>query len=282
MLGTLAACILLTAQSPAQDKTYPLEAGWSPVKGHRTELTTSVSLKVDAKSRGTPVESTSLACQLTAQDVVLSGLGAEALLFQRKILKASYLEQGKAQPLTFVGANLRLEFTKGQVTFEREDQKPLSENENDLLNRVSEPMDLNRFLDPEKPVKIGESWATPAGKGLEILLGPSISAGLALQEAKARMTLKAVDTRGGAEFARVEGVLEVPMSSMGEATFKRPIPMKITLEATFDVDGKVPDRTWKFKLAGKGASPIQGIQGVEGVVELEVAFQKDVSLKTLK
>jgi hypothetical protein len=231
------------------------------------------------KEGDTPVEAKSNTSQFTAEDLVLSETGAENVSRRRKILKATYIEDGKPKPLSLPGKSLLLKVENGILLSQRDDGKALAADEADLLNRAPDSNELSPLLETADPVKVGQSWTPQVAELLQVILGKQISESIDLKGAKARMTLKAVEPKAGTPFARVEGTIDLSMVRLGEAKLKKPIPVKVTIEASFAADAISPDRTWKFKLDGKGSS---GVEGEEGIADIEVSLLKEVSLKTLK
>jgi hypothetical protein len=94
-----------------------------------------------------------------------------------------------------------------------------------------------------------------------------MSGAVDLEKSKTLFTLKSVETRDGAEFGKIEGMMELSLGQMGPMKLETPILFKVSLTADACIDGKLPDGVLVMKAEMKGKS---AAAGPSGKIELDL------------
>ena len=280
---------IVLSLAPAQDKTYDLKLDWKPVAGHKTELAETSNMKMVMKITGQPepmnmAEDTSLAA--TEEVVSADAQGGSERTW--KFSKAMQSKEGPLAPLSFQGKTVVLKHAKGKGReFSIDKAEPSAEDLATLRKafmagdeKPGEATGAEIFA-PKKPVKVGESWSPDLKSIVKSMFDAEMAEAIDPAKSKAMFTLKSVESRGGVEFGKIEGVLELALGMMGPMKLETPLMLKMTMDADHCIDGKLPDGAMTLKAELKGKSSAAGPAGKIDI-DLDMTMKGQTSTKTVK
>ena len=282
--------ILALLAVPAQDKTYDLRLEAKPVKGHKAELTEASLMKMTMKMTGLPEpmamgEETNFAATQEVLSTEADGSSQLRWVFS----KATQNKEGQNVALGFQGKTVLVKEAKGKAReFSYEGGGAIAEGDLPALKKAfmggdekpGEPSGAEMFA-PKKPVKVGESWNPDIKTLAKGMFDGEMGEGIDLEKSSCKFTLKAVESRSGADFGKIEGVLIVTLGQMGPMKLETPIALKMQLDLDVCIDGKAPDGLMKAKAEMKGKSSAAGPQGkIE--IDIDMSMTGQTSVKSVK
>lgn len=284
MHAKLLFCALLAVA--AQEKTYDVKLEAKPVKGHKSDqyekATLKMSMKVNGQAAGDQVEETVFSAAEEILDVDSDGQAKRRWVFTR----ATHLHDGKPEAYGFQGKTVIRTAAKGKPTaYAYEDGGALGEHD---LEGIKDAFDSkgtgkggSELFSPPKPVKAGESWSGDIKKIAAAMFDDEMAGGVDLTQSKLSFTLKSVESRGGVDFGKVAGVMELAFTSMGAMKFEQPMVMKFTVDIDGCIDGKLPDGIQRLKgeMKGKTAATAQGNK-IE--VQFDMSLNAEKTVKSAK
>jgi len=289
----IAIAFLLPLAAHAQDpqKTYDLKFRWKPTVGHKLEHgetrvhTTKVLVKNGEEVLNEVNQRQERA--LSAAVEILKVENEKAAESTWTFSKAERLEEGKLVPYGFQGKTVRVtrkpdggyEFIYG------DDSKPAEADLAALQETVWSDDRKDRpaaeeLLAPKTPVKVGESWQ-PGVKEVVQAMMSHLSESIDLAKSTVVFTLKSVENRGGIEFGRIQGTLDLLFAKMGPMSLDKPVPLKLVVTIDACLDRTVPDGTVLMKFEMKGTSPVTA-NGVALTVDIDMNGQFVKVRKTAK
>jgi hypothetical protein len=177
-------------------------------------------------------------------------------------------------PYVFHGRTVRVKKAKqAEPTFAYEDGGPVSEED---LKGLKESFDgdgkddASKTFAPPKPVKVGESWE-PDPAAVAAGFEKDMAGAVDPAKSKVRFTLVSVETRGGAEFGKIEGTLSLALNAMGPMKLETPVLLKMAVELDVCVDGSAPAGVMKMKGELKGESDVD-VQGQKVRLDLDLTM----------
>lgn len=242
--------------SSAQEKTYDLKLDAPRKAGQKFRLVEWQHVKMKMLAGGQPAADTEDKKQFEAVEEVVAADGRGNDELRWTFSKAERLVDGKMAPFGFQGKTVVVK-TKGEErSFAYPDGGALAEEDaaglEDAFDDSGED-DASKAFAPPQPVKVGETW-TPDIKAVARLFDEEMAEAVNASSSSASFTLKAVETRDGLQFGRIEGTLELAMGMMGPMKLEKAIPMKIAVELDVCIDGRSPAGTMKIKGEMKGAA----------------------------
>jgi hypothetical protein len=294
MLRLLALSLILPAAGLAQDKAYDLKLNkWKPVAGHKTQLgeTLDMKMKMSVK-QGEQVlqqaEQPKAHAFAGVEEVLKAGEDGSAEL-RWTFSKAEHLEEGKMVKYAFHSKPVRVTVKADKSReFKYDDGKAVDEEDLAGLKEAFDGSEQNSgkpkaedVFAPKKPVKVGESWS-PAVKDVAVMLGPELADSVDPVKSKTSFTLKSVESRGGAEFGKIEGGFELVLTQMGPMKLDTPMTMKMTVTMDVCIDGKLPDGVMKMTGQMKGLSSVTAEGGVKIDLDLDMKVTGDLTKSTVK
>jgi hypothetical protein len=283
---------LALVAAPAQDKTYDLKLDWKPMTGYTSELTDTGSSKMVIKMTGLPDAlvqggETSFA----AVETVISAAADGGSVRSWKFSTATDTKDGQKVVLGFQGKTVIVKHVKGQpreFSFEGggaigpDDLAALKKAFNGGDPKPGDPTGAEIFA-PKSPVKVGESWS-PDVKAMVSTMDAEMANGIDFTKSTATLTLTSVETRAGAVYGKIDGVIQLVMGQMGPMKLDTPLTMKMTLHLDACIDGKQPDGVMGMAMEMKGLTSAAGPAGkIDLDLDMSMTGQKTVkTVKTVK
>jgi len=297
-VGTFALAVagFLSVQDPAE-KTYDLsKANWKPFVGYQGRISEDVTEmgkvlllsgeKIVKETR--PFDTYSFTATQDILGADDEGLGTMRFAFARATARKARqdLKYGFHEKVVVAkgGAEGDWQFTlEGGKALEKDDLAALRGLLMTPRNRKKGDPDEGGLVSSPKPVKVGESWTPPVKPFAKAVMGDDGLADVELAKATSRMTLKAVSTRDGVLFGRVEATYELPVLRFGGAKLDQAILVRSTTEIDTCIDGKLPDTVCDVKLEIRGKATTTA-PGARHSLNLEVDWTRTTSLfwKTVK
>lgn len=286
MHASLLICALLAVA--AQDKTYDLKLESKPVKGHKSEQHEKTSMKMVMKVNGQPAGVQADEKVFAAAEEILD-VDADGQAKRRwTFTKATHLHDDKPEPYGFQGKAVIVSDSKGKPrTFTYADGGAVAEHDLEGLKEAfDDPKTEGKasgadLFAPPKPVKAGESWSGDVKKVVAMMFDAEMAEAVDLAKSKLSFTLKSVETRGGVEYGKVTGGMDLTFSAFGPLKLEQPMAMKFSVEMDVCVDGKLPDGVIKMKGGMKGKSPAS-VEANKVEIEIDMSMEMDKSVKTTK
>lgn len=280
---------LVLSLATAQDKTYDLKLDWKPVAGHKSDLAESSSMKMVMKITGQP-EAMNMTEETTyaASEEVVSADADGGSVRSWKFAKAMQSKEGPMAPLSFQGKTISVKHVKGKPREFSVAGGELSAEDLAALKKAFMVGDngpgeasASEILAPKKPVKVGESWSPDIKTLVKGMFDADMAEAVDPAKSKVAFTLKSVETRGGVEFGKIEGVLELALGMMGPMKLETPLLLKMTMDADHCIDGKLPDGEMSLKAELKGKSSAAGPNGKIDI-DLDMTVKGQTSIKSAK
>ena len=279
---TLIACLALNAA--AQDKAYDLKLNTPRKTGQKCRLTESNQMKMSMNANGQPAAQNEEKTRFEAVEEVIKSDGQGNAELRWTFSKAEHLEEGETKPYGFQGKTVTVKQVKGKDSeFAYADGGAIAEADLAGLKKAfDEDGDdkAAKALAPPKPVKVGDSWS-PDVKEVAEMFDKDMAAGVDVAKSKAKFTLKAIEKRGGSEFGKIEGTIELAMGAMGPLKLETPIVMKLNAELDVCVDGSLPDGVMKLKAEMKGGSNADA-GGTQVKLDLDLNVSGEMTKTTVK
>lgn len=274
----------------AQDKTYDLKLEAKPVKGHKSDLTEASLMKMTMKMTGLPepMQMGEENNYVATQEVVSADADGNAEL-KWVFSKATQNKEGQNAPLGFQGKIVLVKQAKGKAReFSYDGGGKIADEDLPALKKAfmggndkpGEPSGADLFA-PKKPVKIGESWTLDLKAVVKNMFDAEMADSVNFEKASSKFTLKSVESRGGADFGKIDGVLELPLGQMGPMKLDTPVILKMVFEADACIDGKLPDHVLKIKAEMKGKTSAAGPNGKIDL-DLDMTMSGNMTAKTSK
>jgi hypothetical protein len=274
----------------AQEKTYDLKLDAKPIKGQKAELADSSVMKMTMKMTGLPEpmnmgEESSYAATQEVLSAEADGSSVKTWTFS----KASKTKEGQAAPLSFQGKTVTVKHTKGKPReFSLEGGAAIAAEDLSALRKAfmggddkpGEPSGADMFA-PKKPVKVGESWNPDIKLIAKSMFDSDMAEALDLEKSSCKLTLKSVESRAGADFGKIEGLLVVTLGQFGPMKLDTPMALKLQLDLDACIDGKVPDGQLKLKAEMKGKTSSAGPNGKVDI-EIDMSMTGQMSARSLK
>lgn len=283
----LALCAVTTT---TQDKTYDLKLEAKPVKGHKSEMAETSVMKMVMKMTGLP-EPMQMGEEgnFAATEEVLSADADGNCELKWAFTKATQNKEGQNVALGFQGKTVIVKQAKAKAReFAYEDGKKIADEDLPALKKAfmgggdkpGEASGADIFA-PKKPVKVGESWSLDIKEVVKGMFDAEMAEAVQYDKATSKFTLKSVEARNGAEFGKIDGVLELPLGAMGPMKLDAPIMLKMVLEADACIDGKLPDHVVKIKAEMKGKTAAAGPNGKIDI-DLDMTMSGNLTTRTAK
>lgn len=256
MLALAVTLLALSSVEGAQDKAYDLKLDTPRKAGQTLRILEVQHTKMSMLVNGQPAAASEEKFHVEGQEEVVSADDRGGRELRWTFTKAESLAEGKMAPLGFQGKTVLVKKAKDQETrYSYADGSALGEDDLQALKKIDKGEDdeASKALAPPKPVKVGESWS-PDIRALAGTLDKDMAQAVDIAKSSAKFTLKAVEKRGGAEFGRIEGAVELALGALGPLKLETPLSMKLTFELDVCVDGALPDGEAKMKAVMKGAS----------------------------
>jgi hypothetical protein len=257
MLALALALIALSSVEGVQDQAYDLKLDSPRKAGQKLQILEVQHTKMSMLVNGQPAAASEEKIHVEALEEVVSADGPGVFELRWTFSKAETTSEGKAVPLGFQGKTVRATKAKDEETrYAYAEGGALADGDLAALKKVFDDKgddSASKALAPGKPVKVGESWS-PEIRALAEMLDKDMAGAVDVAKSSARFTLKAVEKRGGADFGKIEGHVELALGALGPLKLETPLVMKMSLELDVRVDGSRPDGVAKFKAVMKGAS----------------------------
>ncbi len=294
----LLAGLLAPASSLGQDpdRRHDLRARWECVAGHKAafRFEEQLSFKITVKGGGRVFnrEETDLAWKFHGTSEVLKAKDGYWTETRWIYTVATHREEGR--DVSYSWENKPLIFTRksrGRMTVRFESGEELAAEDTKVLQRAESTTDeeaqalellAEALFVPRKPVRVGDSW-NPDWLGVSIALSELGAGSVDIGKCAGTMSLRSVDTRGGALYGRTEGRLDLRMNKVGPVALDHPITWRLYVDFDDCIDGKLPDGSGRVKgdfIGNSGITPIPG--GPSYVVEIEERVSGTYSFITQK
>jgi hypothetical protein len=272
MPAALLALGLLAAA--AQDKTYDLKLDALPKPGQMFQVDASRHMKMGLQANGQPAGAQEDKKLFAGTEEVVSVGPDGAQELRWTFTKAQRLEEDAMKPYGFHGKTIRVKKArKAAATYAYDDGGPVSEED---LKGLQESFDgdgkgdASKAFAPPKPVKVGESWE-PDPVAVASTFEEGMAGAVDPAKSKVRFTLVSVETRGGAEFGKIEGTLTLALNAMGPMKLETPMLLKMSVELDVCIDGSAPAGVMKMKGELKGASDVDA-QGQKVRLDIDLTM----------
>ncbi len=283
MKASILLCAVLVVA--AQDKTYDLKLDPKPVKGHQSEQLEKTVMKMVMKVNGQPAGGMTDEKVFAAAEEILAVDADDRTKRRWTFSKAARHVEGKSVPYGFEGKTVLMTDAKGKArAFELDGGGVLSEEDLEGLKEAfddakeeGKPSASDLFA-PPKPVKAGESWTSDVKKAVETMFDKEMAGAIDAGKSKLGFTLKSVETRGGVEYGKIAGTMELAFGAFGPLKLDEPIAMKFAVDLDVCIDKKLPDGVMKMKGEMKGKSPATTDAGK---IEIEIDMTMDME-KTVR
>jgi len=286
-MSMLIALALAAATVGVQEKTYDLKFDTKPVQGRKSDQSEKEFMKMIMKVNGQAAAREEQYKDFAASEEVLSVDPEQGTKRRWTFSKAKRKSEGSIVPYTFQGKSVVLTHAKGkEPLFVLEGEGELTKEDVDGLKsyaglkKSGGPSGAELFA-PDKPVKAGETWTKDLKKIVDAMLGPEMAKSIDLAASKFSFALKSVENRGGAEFGKISGSMELSFTAFGPLKLDQPIPMKFTVEIDACIDGKLPDGEMKMRGEMFGKSPTTTEKG-QIEIEMDLTMEGTKSIKSSK
>ena len=278
---TLLLCLALPAA--AQEKTYDLKLEAPLRAGQKTKLMETSVMSMTLHTNGQLAASSEERKQFEAIESVLQSDGKGNAELRQAFLKAQRLEDGKMTSYGFHGRTLLVKRVKGQADrFTYADGSSLAKVDLDALKGAlfsnSGDEKGEAALQPPKPVKVGESWSPDIHAVAKLFSDDEMD--VVVAGSKARFLLRSVEMRGGLEFGKIDGSIELAVKSMGPLALDTAIPITITINMDVCVDGTSEDGTLKMTMRMKGSSTTR-VETTKLKIDIDMAAEGNMSRTTM-
>ena len=261
------AVALIAALCAVQDKAYDLKLDTPRKPGQKHALKESNTMKMVMKANGELAGENEEKKHYEAVEEVVA-VGEYRWAFS----KAERLAEGKMTPYGFAGKTVVVKVA-GERTFTYADGSALAPED---LEGIKDAFDEDaggdkdpaKLLAPGKPVKVGESW-TPKVTDVAKMFEEDMASAVDPKKSSVKFTLKSVEKRDGAEYGKIEGVIELALGAMGPMKLETPLIMKMAVDLDVCVDGSSPAGVMKVKAELKGVSDA-GVEGQKIKLDLDL------------
>ncbi len=286
--------VLLSPVLFAQDtgRTYNLKLNCRPIRGYKTEMTDTASMKMRMVIRaGDKVLSRVDKAEehaFTAVETIVKVDGGKVTEARWTFSKAIRTSGGEPVACGFQGKTILVKTSGNEREFTYEDATKIEGEDLDAIKQAflqggkEKGPTGDELFAPKKPVRIGESWNIPMKAMIEGTFDKDMAEGTDMEKSKGAFTLKSVRQAAGAEFGTIEGAVEIVLGQMGSLKLDQPFSMKMTTQLDCCVNCKVPDGELQAKIELKGTSPADGPNGVKVMLDVEMAVQNTLSKRTAK
>jgi len=280
--------LALVATIP-QGKMYSLKLEWKPVAGYKSELSETTSMKMTFTGAGQPSMINEERTSFAATEEVASATadGGSELIW--RFSEATQFKDGRMVPLGFQGKTVRVKHLKGQPrTFSLDGGGAIGDEDLAVLKKAfmggedkpGEPTGADIFA-PKAPVRVGESWSPDLRAVATGMFDADVSLAVDLTKSRSTFTLVSVEARSGADYGRMDGLLELALGQLGPMRLDTPIPLKMTVTGDFCIDGTRPDGVIRMEMSMKGASSFAGPAG-KIPVDLDMTMNAQKTVRTVK
>jgi hypothetical protein len=276
---------LLLVAAP-QDKAYDLKLNTPRKPGQKHALKEFSVMKMQMKVMGQVAGENEEKKNFEAVEEVVGADGAGTNELRWAFTKAERLEEGMMKPFGFQGKTVVVKSAKGKDTeFKYADGGALAEDDlagiKDAFDEdAGTDKDPAKVMQPKQPVKVGESWSPDVAE-MAKMFDEEMAAAVDPKKSSAKFTLVSVEKRGGAEFGKISGVVELALGSMGPMKLETAIPMKMSVELDVCIDGSAPTGVMKLKVEMKGSSTA-AVEGQKIQLDLDLGVTGEMSKSAVK
>ena len=252
------AALLAVAVAP-QDKAYDLKLDAPRKAGQKHAVKETNAMKMVMKVMGQVAGEKEDKKVLEGVEEVLSADGTGNAECKVTFSKAERLDEGAMKPFGFQGKAVIVKIVKGMdPEFKYADGGALAEEDaaglkNAFDDQSKGDKDPAKVLAPKKPVKVGESWSPDPVETAKIF-DEDMASSIDPKQSSSKFTLLSVEKRGGSEFGKITGTMEMALGQMGPLKLEKAIPMKLSIELDVCIDGSSTAGVMKMKVELKGAS----------------------------
>ena len=209
--------------------------------------------------------------------------------FTASFSEATQLKDGRTVPFGFERKTVRVKNPKGQPrAFSLDDGSAIGEEDLAALKKAfmggedkpGEPSGADIFA-PKAPVRVGESWSPDLRVLVTGMFDADMSQAVDLSKSRSTFTLASVEVRNGAEYGRIDGLLELALGQLGPMRLDTPIPLKMTVTGDVCVDATRPDGVLRMEVSMKGTSSVGGPAG-KMPLDLDMTMSAQKSVRTVK
>ena len=261
LVSALALAFVL-ASAVRADETYELKLKYVPKVGDKTNHTNKekMNMKMTVSSGGAVVQEQDQkerkSFEFTEEVVKVADEDVSEGKWTFK--EASHRVEGEDTDFGFKGKTVLGKKGEEGWEFTYEDGSELEEDDlagvKDALSKKKEKKEgqpeIQDVLEPGKPVKVGDSWDLDPKKFAAGMMDDEES--FDLEKSSGTMKLISVEKRGGAQYGKLEGEIELVAEKMGPVTLNKPIKLKFKLELDVCIDASQPSGTIKIDAGMKG------------------------------
>lgn len=277
----LAAALIAAALCAVQDPAYDLKLDTPRKPGQKHALKEFNTMKMVMKANGELAGENEEKKHFEASEEVVAA-GEHRWAFA----KAERLAEGMMKPYGFAGKTVVVKSAPGKErSFAYADGSALADED---LEGIKDAFDEDaggekdpaKLLAPGKPVKVGESWS-PNVAEVAKMFDEEMASAVDPKKSSAKFTLKSVEKRGGADYGKIEGLIELALGSMGPMKLETPLVMKMAVDLDVCIDGSSSAGTMKVKAELKGASEA-GVEGQKIKIDLDLTATAEMVKTPLK
>ncbi|MBI2922097.1 MAG: hypothetical protein HYY18_13675 [Planctomycetes bacterium] len=261
-LVTSLAFAFVLATAVRADETYDLKLKYTPKVGDKTNHTSKekMAMKMTVSSGGAVVQEQDQKEKKSFQytEEVVKVAGDDVSEGKYTFQEATHEVEGEDTDYAFKGKTVLGKKGEDGWEFTYEDGSELAEEDvagvKDALSKKKNKKEgepgVEEALSPGKPVKVGESWDLDPKKFASGMMDDEES--FDLEKSKGSMTLISVEKRGGAQFGKIEGEIELVAEKMGPVQLNKPLKLKFKLTLDVCIDATEPTGTMKIDAGMKG------------------------------
>jgi hypothetical protein len=249
--------LLLASPNTAQEKSYDLSLDAPPRMGQKSRLAETNHMKMALRVNGQEASASEEKKVFEATEVVVKADGKGGAELLRTYSKAQHVVEGKMEPYGFEGKDVRVIVAKDEAPkFSYADGGELSAFDLAAIKGTfgaGGGSDESNPLEPKARVRVGETWS-PDVKAVAEMFDPEMANSVDVSKSKAHFTLRSVERRNGADFGKIDGVIELAFQSMGPLPLEKAIPMTMTVDLDACIDNSSQDGVMKMTIQMKGES----------------------------
>jgi hypothetical protein len=267
---------------PRDERAYELDRRWTPVAGHRAEvhenLAQGLATRVWRGGKLMADDKTSTSKAFTAEQRLIRVADRKLAEWTWAFSAARHREAGGERvPYPFEGKEVRMtRIENGQLLYACTDGTALEETDGRALGGAL-PRGawavVKRYL-PKKAVAVGATW-TPDWREMD-------DADLDVAQCAGSLTLKYVEDRNGAKFARIDGEVTMPFAKFAGMSLKKHGLNRLRVEMTLCIDGTLPDGEVRCTTEGSVDSDLAVDDASPPHVKMQGVELKEWHIRTLR